>query len=381
VGIVGEYRKAIGVFLMGKLHYCLNGEKVTEQVIKFQHSRSSRDYLPIQLYYDDYKDQWFNQLTDYMDRVTFEAEFDFKLCRAVDSFNGSHARALAQKNGWSFLGAFNRWFYKILSNWKSNVKTSAFRIKKRPAVQCPVCDRFVGRIDVEHLKHYKGLSDLPKFFVYKKQIYETTTTPRVQAVCWGEKTPAKWKALESGDVKAFSHEKRRVEWPWEKGGRRVVVCPFTRRLIPIIDEAYIRSLPDKYSRYAEPLAWEEFIERYPSAMIQTEVFSLDHSMMGEDGEVYLRDHVAIDKRVSSNESTLDYEMVCKDNVSSQFEYVFRAISDCVDDDVDQDILKLLAGGYTVDDVADTLEIEKTEVRRRIRSVRDNNKELEQRLLS
>lgn len=363
---------------MGRLHYCLNGMSVTDQVIKFQRTRDSRDYLPIQLYYDDYKDHWYNQLEDYMDRITFESEFDFKLCRAVESFDSVYASELAKKNSYNFLGAFNGWFYKILMNWKSNVKTSAFRMKKRPAVQCPVCGRFVGRIDDEHLQHYKTLSDLPKFFVTDGKIYETMTAPRAHAVCWGDRTAAKMRALWSGDVKTYAGEKRRVTWPWWQDGKPMVVCPFTDDLLPIIDEKYLQSLPDQFSRYAEPMLFQSFIERHPTALIQSEVYSLDRTSGMREEDTLLRDYIAMDARVGGVTSGLDYASICSEKYGSDFEYAFRSIDECVTDPLDRNILKMVAGGYSIEDVADTLEMDKKEVRRRVRQIREN-RELESRL--
>ena len=119
---------------MSKLHYCNNGKPVTEQVVIYQETKDTRDYLPIQWYYDNYKDHWFAQLSDYMDRMTFEAEFDYKLSVAVGLFKATTAKRLQDKNGYGNIGAFNGLFYKILSNWKSNVKSAAFRVKRRPSI-------------------------------------------------------------------------------------------------------------------------------------------------------------------------------------------------------------------------------------------------------
>ena len=97
---------------MSKLHWCSNGNSVTEQVVKYQKSQSNDDFVPISEYYNDYKEVWYQQIEDYLDRDDFDAEFNFKLLRAVDSFNNDKAQELASKNNWSHVGSFNRWFYR-----------------------------------------------------------------------------------------------------------------------------------------------------------------------------------------------------------------------------------------------------------------------------
>ncbi len=360
---------------MSKLHYCLNGRSVTEQVVLYQKTRESDDYLPIQLYYDNYKDHWYAQLKDYLDRVTFDADFDYKLSVAVASFKESTASSLQKKKGYGKVGAFNGLFYKILSNWKSNVKTSSFRVKRRPAIQCPICGRFVSRITMEHLQHFKTISDLPKFVVWNGDIYETYATPRVYAVTWGEKTNAKWNALQSKDVKTFADDKRRVRWPWKlSNGEKGVLCPFTKKVVPTIDDRYIHSLPDKYSRYAEKTSWESFLENYPNAHIQSEIFDLQKPMShGDDGEI--QDHISVDYRIGNPVETLDFESIQVGDVPTIYENVFHIIEGCVSDGVDRNILKLMASGYTVDDVADTLELDKKDIRSRIRAVKSNDLEI------
>lgn len=363
---------------MSKLHFCLNGKCVTEQVLQYQESHDTADYLPIQLYYDNYKEHWYKQIEDYMDRATFNAEFDYKLVRAVDSFREETAKRIAKQKGYGSLAAFNGWFYKILLNWKSNVKTASFRLKKRPAIQCPICGRFVGRIDQNHLQHYKSVSDLPKYFVYKGYIYETSALPKIYAVTWGVKTVKKWRELQKGKTKDFSYEKRRVRWPWRmKNGTRGVCCPYTRKVIECITDIYIKSLPDKFNRYALPMKWEDFTEQYPSTFIQSETYSLDRPTNASRGsdEVYLRDHIAKDTKLNQPGPGLNYEMICMNNIPIEFEYAFRVIEKMIDSEIDQRILKLIAAGYVLDDVASTLEMERKEVRRRVKTVREN-KELE-----
>lgn len=360
---------------VSNLHYCFNGVSVTDQVIQYQETREPEDYIPIQSYYNEYKEVWYLQVEDYMDRVTFDSEFDFKLCKAVNSFKIETADRIASKKGYGRLGAFNGWFYKILANWKSNVKSSSYRLKKRPGTQCPICGRFVGKIDVEHLQHYRAISDLPRYFVWRGEIYEMSTVPRVQAVSWGEKTLTKWKALQKSNFRDFAHEKKRVPWPWRfEDGTKGVMCPFTKKIIRQIDDEYLRSLPEKYKRYAESMSWERFIEIYPTSLIYTEIFSLDCSN-SRDNESQLRHRVSADHKNVNSGSYLDHSSICSGVIPLAFEDVFNTIDHIVLNESDRDILKLIASGYAIDDIAETLEVGKKEVRRRLRVVRDSYPEL------
>ncbi len=363
---------------MSKVNHCLNGRPVTEQVVLYQESRKSDDYVPVKWYYDNYKEVWFRQLKDYMDRMTFDSEFDFRLVRAVDTFNAVAATEIASSRGLSFLGNFNRWFYKILTNWKSNVKTSSFRLKKRPSVQCPICGRFVGRIDVDHLKHYKTISDLPKHMTWKKNIYEVVTSPKVYAVTWGEKTVQKWKDLTTGEAKNQSQCRRRVRWPWRlRDETRGVLCPFTKKVVAELNDRYIRGLSDKHCRYAKPTSWEEFVFDHPSALIQSEIYDLDHAVGSDRDRVFLKDHIPVPEESTFN--GVDHEMIVEGKIPVSFEHTFNAIDVCIANDEDRDILKLVASGYSVEDIAETLETSKREVRQRMRSIRDSNKDLERML--
>lgn len=356
---------------MSKTNYCLNGKPVIDQVILYRKHHKEEDFLPILFYYDNYKDLWYAQLEDYMDRSTFDSEFDFKLIHAINSYSPSHAEMYAETKGLSQLGNFNRWFYKILMNWKSNVKTSAYRMKKRPSVTCPVCGRKVGRIDEEHLKHWKSKSDLPKYMSWKGVVYEVFSKPGVWAVSWGSRTPTKIKDLASGDSKRHADEKRRVRWPWRlKDGSRGVLCPFTKKIVPELNEEYIRSLPDEFSRFAERLTWDEFVSRHPTALIQSETYSIDRS--SADGNSSFSETL-VD---NSKNDVPNYEDIKAGKVSNNYEHTFRTIDQCVKDGTDRDILKLIASGHSADDICVAIGIDKKEVKKRMRSIRDC-KELEQ----
>lgn len=366
---------------MARLHYCTNGVSVTEQVLKYQESRNPQDYLPVQEYYNDYKDHWHNQVDDYLDRQTFDSEFDYKLCKAVHSFKIETADSIAKEMGYTRIGAFNGWFYTILANWKSNVKTSSFRLKKRPSVQCPICGRFVARIDAEHLEHYRGISDLPKFFVYKGDIYETSAVPRVNAVTWGKKTQVKWRALQRANTKEYASEKKRVAWPWKlSNGQKGVMCPFTKNIVPQITVEYIQTLDNEHSRYADHFTYAEYAEQYPKSLMQSEIYSLDRASFEGDTKVSLKDYISQDQRFSSSLPSFGYDDICKGEIPPAFEHAFHTIDQVVINESDRTILKLITIGYSVEDISETLEMDRKEIRRRLRLVRDNGASDMKRLL-
>lgn len=357
---------------MSKLHFCQNGTSVTEQVMKYRKSENFDDYIPVQKYYDEYKGQWYNQVSDYIDKPTFDQEFDFKLLRAIQSFNEGESKRLADEFGWSDLGRFNRWFFKILTNWKSNVKNSSFRLKKRPPVQCPICNKFVGRIDQEHLYHYKTIRDLPNVMTWNGDIYEVCLLPKSHVTTWGEKTSAKLNTLLSDDAKSLSDSAKKIRWPWKlSDGKRGVLCPCTKRIVPEITDEHIRALSEKYNRYAPSTLWEKFIEDYPNALIQSDVYSLEHSFGdGSDGDD-LSDYVARDNRIGKQKSFMDYKDICRDKVSVNFEHTFYAIDRFITDESDKMILKLIAAGYTVDDISETIDMPTKDVRKRLKAIREN----------
>lgn len=365
---------------MSQLHYCSNGIPVTDQVIKYQRTRDNDDFVLIQQYYNSYQEIWYRQLSEYIDRESFESEFDYKLIRAVDTFDEAEARSLSKKFNWPLLGMFNRWFYRILSNWKSNVKTSSFRIKKRPPVLCPVCGRWVGRIDAEHLQHYKTIKDLPRFVVFQNHIYTVMAHPANRVVCYGENDRKKLSLLNQGDTTTFASEKKTKSWPWiMSDGKSGVFCPLTKKIVPNLTDEYIQQLSDRVNRYADPISWEVFIETYPNALIQAEIYSLDAST-GEDDDTCLRDQVSEDHRGVNFQFDLDLKHIRSNNVSAKYENSFYFIDQNVEDVIDREILKLFAIGYTMDDIASMLEIGKSEIKQRIKGVRSIAKDLEKCLM-
>ncbi len=361
---------------MSRLNRCQDGIFVTEKVLLFQKNHSDSDFSDILTYYDNFRDRWFNILQAYMDREIFDREFDFKLYKAVISFSGQEASTLCDKYGWNFDGAFNRWFYAILRNWRSNVKTAAFRQKKRPVVQCPVCNRSVSRIDEEHLAHYKTKSELPKAFSWRGQVYSVVTSPGVMAVCWGKYIPAKLKAINSGDTKPYMTTRNKIKWPWfAKDGRRGVVCPFTKNIVHEINAEYIRSLSNKHNRYARPFKWHEFIEEYPyPILIQSEIYSLDYHKADED--LVLRNSIA----VSNSSNLMTHEDLTNGKIAMEYEHVFYLIESYIENKTDQDIMKLACIGYSDDDIASVLDVGKKEIRQRKKDIRLSGSDLLEKLL-
>ena len=359
---------------MTKLHHCSDGTSVTDKVLMYQKDRKGDDYLPIYHYYNNFKDKWYQELQDFLDRSTFDADFDFKLCRAVESFDENQARALCEKYKWSFLGAFNRWFYAVLRNWKSNVKTSAFRQKKRPAVQCPVCGRNVPKIDEYHLAHIKTKSDLPKAFSWKGNIYSVITVPDVLAVCWGKYTHKKLTKINGGEAKGL--EKEKIEWPWyTKEGTRGVVCPFTKKIVPDLSNEYIAGLPKQHNRYAKAMTWQDFVEEFPHpVLIQAEIYSLDYNAADEDKSL----QGSIGKADPATE--MGHEDIEQNRVTGSYEHVFHLIETTIEDEIDQKVAKLVAIGYSDSDIASVLKVDKKEVRQRKRDLRSHNSDFKEKLL-
>lgn len=349
---------------MSQLHFCKNGVSVTQQVINYQTTRDEDDYRPIQDYYIAYMDWWHKQVEEYIDRLTFDSDFIFKLYTAVIEFNQDKADELAKKNRWNPDGNFNRWFYKVLTNWKSNIRTAGSRHKKRPPVQCPCCGRLVSKITEEHLQHYISISDLPVVFEWEGKIYQTTTIPAKEAWCWGEYTKQKLNQINNKAGKAFARDKHKVDWPWhDDKGHRMVVCPFTKVLISKINEKHIRELPTQFSRYTDPVSWNDFVRDHPMVLIQAEIYSLDYDQ-GDD-ELYLRDTVAREYQ----EGDMDAVMVEQDAVTAKYEHTFRTIDKFIQNQTDRKILKLTAIGYRVEDIAETMAIAKADVRKRVLAAR------------
>ena len=77
---------------------------------------------------------------------------------------------------------------------------------------------------------------------------------------------------------------------------------------------------------------------------------------------------------------LEYADIEQNNVNLEYEHVFYLIETCIDDEMDQKVLKLASIGYSDDDISSALEIDKKEVRRRKKSIRSAGDELKQKLM-
>lgn len=365
---------------MLKLHYCNNGRSVTDQVVLFQVDRKDENYKPIRAYYDNYKDIWYKQLCDYLDRPTFDSDFEFKLSRAVDTFNETEAKALAKKNGWSHVGMFNRWFYRILSNWKSNVKTSSVRVKRKPPVVCPVCGRSVGKIDEEHLQHYKSTKDLPRFLEYEDKVYPVYLSPRQRATCFGSFSNAKLDKMNDGETKEYMKTKKTLKWPWFTDDRKKgVICPYTKKVVLQITNDYLKTLSKRLNRYATPISWQQFIELYPSSLIQSEIYSLDYSLSDVEDETF-GDQVVANKRIEESGFCISIEEVQQNKSNEKVHDLFELIDYFLKDSKDREIAKMLAGGHSVEDICQAIKLDKNDVKRRIIFIRDNAQGLKETLL-
>ena len=350
-------------------HYCSDGSPVVARAIEYKQTRSSDAYILVKEYYDNFREYWYKKMEGYMDRSSFNNEFDFKLCKALDTFKIDVADEIAAKKGYSRLGAFNGWLYSILAHWLSNVKSAHFRAKKRPPVHCPVCGRWVPRIDQDHLQHIKTLNDLPKFFERDGVIYETQTAPKAFAISWGNYSELKMDKLLSGSKKTYSASKMKVKWPFfYEDKKRGVVCPFTGKIVPAITNEYIKEeVPQSDNRFAEPISWMDFEERYSKVLIQSEIYSVDDSSHGDDDGALTRDHL-IGKYVLEE---VDHNNVDGYANCVKYEHAFSIIKKHVDDEVACKILQLIAIGYTVSDISDSLGIEKADIRKKIKSVRES----------
>ena len=367
---------------MSKLNVCSNGISVTDQVVRFKETRSNDDYIPIQEYYDDFKAFWFNRINEINDWETFEDDFNYKLFRAVDAFDHVYALSLARSRGWSLGGMFNRFFYAILSNWRANVKATSFRPKRRPVIQCPICDRMVTRIDIYHLQHYKTVKDLPKYMCYGNKIYEVPKKVSEQVVCWGDYTTSKWQSLNSDDSEKFLRYRRKVDWPWfDFDNEPMVVCPWTGRKVSQIDDNYIKSLPDQYSRYARPYTWEDFLENYPRCLIQSEMYELSFTEGPQDerNPAHFSDMLYKDCRIGEKFDVMSAEEVLDGRVRPEYTRLFAIIDTWFDNEDERMVLKLSSVGFNASDIAEHSGINRSQVKRIIKRIRSEYPEFEQKL--
>ena len=201
------------------------------------------------------------------------------------------------------------------------------------------------------------------------------TTPDTHATCWGKYTHKKLAKINDEEVKNL--EKERVEWPWyTKEGTRGVVCPFTKKIVPNLSNDYISTLSKAYNRYAKVVTWQEFAEEFNPVLIQAEIYTLDYN--SADEEPSLRGSIEIKQSELTEE--MGHEDIEQNRISSSYEHVFHLIETTIEDEMDQKIAKLVAIGYSDNDIVSVLQIDKKEVRQRKRDLRTHRNDLKEKLL-
>lgn len=349
---------------------------VNECVMKYQATKDQKYYLMVLKHYAKYKEYWYQRVSEYIDRRSFDSEFALKLYQAICHFDISKALDLTRTKQTSQDGMFNRFFYQSMIHWKANIKSSCYRVKNRPCVLCPICGRWTTKIDEEHLKHYKTVKDLPRAFAYEGKIYQTRRTPGEFIASWGGYSGRK---LHSINDMSNKWTQKKVDWPWhDKDGHRLVVCPYTKSLIPKIDNAYLKTLPDKYNRYATPMTWLEFDGMYPNTMLDTEIYSLEYQSDSENEE-FLVDNIEQDIRLARNEDLSDKQRTISNGLGSQYESLFLLIDSSLFDEKDRQLLKLIATGHENEEIAEFLQLNRKELSLRIENIR-SKKDIEETLL-
>ena len=344
---------------------CRDGTPVDERVRSYQLTRSDRDFEQIKDYYDDFRDYWFAKVQELLDRDDFEREFYNKLHQAVETYNEEKAITLCRLRGWSLKQKFNRWFYRALQNWASNVRASKFRGKNIPSVVCPVCMREVSRIDERHLQHLRTVQDLPSVFEYGGRVYRTMLKPR--------KFARYYECSLRNALRRLPDRSKKTSWPWylHDGKTPGVLCPLTGDIVPEITNEYIQAMPAEHRHYAPPCTWDEFQQAHPSALPHAEVYSLEY---GGDGEAMFRDFVHVNARLTAAEIppySCFYEDLKKASVPIEYEFVVDAIRRYVVDPLEREILKLATLGYTEAEMCYRLCIRKAELNAKLRSLRQN----------
>lgn len=353
---------------------CSDGTSVDIKVRKFQLLRKNDDFIQVQKYYDDFKDHWFKQVDELVDKEEFETEWHAKLLHSMETYKEDRAVEACQENGWSMEHKFNRWFYAALKNWISNIKTQAFRSKRRPGIVCPICFKEVIKIEEKHLLHIRTTRDVVKVFELNGSVYKTMLKPRKEARVY---------LCNLKEALKKPSEKTIVEkWPWKMSdGKPGVFCPYTKKIVPIINDEYLLGLSKKYRHYAKPYTWFEFQEEFPNYMVHSEIMSLDYENSKVNGKVFV-DMIGRNRRLSGScPPKLCHPKLLKNGFSSQeYEHAVNAVDTLISDDVDNKILKHIMVGIDFRDICEELSISKKELRFRISKIK-NNKKLETILLS
>jgi len=236
----------------------------------------------------------------------------------------------------------------------------------------------VSKIDVVHLQHYKTLKDLPNAYLYQGIIYQTRSRPGKFLTIWEKGNYPKLQRINDGDDKKIS--KKKIDWPWfAEDGTPVVRCPFTKKKIRLISKEYIMNLPEKYSRYAKPMSWFEFDQNFPNTMLEADVYSLERESDPIDGAEF-GTKIYQDYRITQNQPEKTIGELKLDQASDIYENVFKIIDEQVSSATDRKIMKLIAMGYSVEDITDALEIAGKEIGKRMRSMKQLT-DLEESLLN
>ena len=357
---------------MGK-GICVDGDSIDKKVRLFQIERKTDYYIMIEQYYDDYKKFWYNQVQEFIEEEDFNREWCSRLLHSMETYREDKAIKISRLRGWSMKQKFNRWFYRALHNWISNIKTQAFRCKRRPGIICPICFKEIPKIEERHLRHLRTIRDLPKFFEYNGKVYKTTLKPHKKAKFFGH------------DLKETLKNPKMtfVEWPWKINETPAVVCPFTKKIIPFIDDVYLSKLPKKYQHYAIPYTWTQFQQEFPSYLAHNDVMSLDFSRKTSSNKngTFMEQIGMKNKRVF-DASFAPYTCSFSElfNAPLEYEHSVKTINNCIQDNLDKKILKYLIIGYEIKDIYEELSISRKEYKERVNQL-SKNKVLEYSLVA
>ena len=353
---------------------CVDGYSIDSKARSFQINKNSEDFLMIQQYYDDYFEHWYKKVEDLVEREEFRREWCSKLLHAINTYCEQKAIYICRTRGWSMNQKFNRWFYSALRNWISNIKTQAFRSKRRPGIVCPICLREVPKIEELHLRHIRTTKELPRVFEWNGEVYKTMLKPRKQA-----------RKYLCGLKEALKHPKSEqisVKWPWRISNRKGVVCPLTGNIIPEIVDIYLLKLPKRFRHYAKLYTWFQFQEEFPNYMVHSEVRSLDYQnafSFQKDGAFV--DYVRRDKRKTGGNFApyTCFFGALRGSPPLEYEHTLMAIRKHVDDQTDREILMYMIVGYEPKDVCEELGISRNEFKERV-GILKNNRVLERTLI-
>ena len=354
---------------------CSDGVSVDQKVRSFQLTRNNDDFLLVKQYYDNYKDRWYKQVEGIMDHEEFYSKWCGKLLKSMNNYCEEKAIKLSRSKGWSMNQKFNRWFWRAVFNLVSNIITQHNQLKNYPGIVCPVCFKEVKKIESKHLSHVRTTKDLPKIFQYDGCVYKVMLKPRKEARIY---TCGLQEALKNPKCQT-----KGIPWPWKINGSPGVVCPFTKKIVEIIDNEYLSKLPRKYRYYAKPYTWFEFQNEFPNSMVRSEIMSLEFSDESDKKDQAFIDQVLAKKRLKGDFAsyTCSYLNLGRRSESSpvEYEHAIKSIEKHVEDKTDKKILKYLMIGYELPDICEELNISRKEIKVRT-ALLQKNKSLEKTLL-